>query len=211
MLAKTSSSSLKAFRSSSSRVVAFSSRNVLALQQALKNHHGNSVAHFSSNNSRVYAETVKSTVGAASTKQTNQSAAPENTTVAAKSPADPNFMTIRGSVNSVYLIGTVSSDPVVRQLLNGVMTTFSVVTSERIKKKDGTIQEQATFHNVVSFDKVLATSAQKYLKKGFIVNVKGKLTYREVKKDDLTYNVPQIVISQFSDLRIIYGKLPRQQ
>ncbi|KAG2375335.1 hypothetical protein C9374_009958 [Naegleria lovaniensis] len=202
MLAKTSLSTRFAF---------VQSRNVVALQQALKNH-GNSVAHFSSNNSRVLAETIKTTVGTAAPKQTkqNDTATPAST----KAAADPNFWTIRGSVNSVYLIGTVSSDPVFKQVANGsTMTSFSIVTSERIKKKDGTIQEQTNFHNIVSFDNLLARVAQKYLKKGFIVNVKGKLTYREVKKEgtDITYNVPQIVVSQFSDLKVIYGKVPRDQ
>ena len=129
-------------------------------------------------------------------------------TTASTTPSDT--YTIRGSVNSVNLIGTVVADAQQRTIKNGsIMTTFTVVTSERVKKGD-TIEEQSTFHNIVSFDNSIGTNGYKYIKKGNIVHLKGKLTYREVKKEALTYTTSSILVSQASDLTVIYGKAKRQ-
>ena len=82
-------------------------------------------------------------------------------------------------VNKVTLIGHLGRDPEVRRLENGaVVAKFSVATNENYKDKNDEWQKLTEWHDVVAW-RSLAEQAEKYLKKGSLVYVEGKLTHRK--------------------------------
>ena len=87
------------------------------------------------------------------------------------------------SLNSVHLIGRVGRDPEVRYFQDGTAVgSFSLATSESWKGKDGQKQERTQWHKIQCFRK-LAEIVGQYVKKGSLVYVEGKITYREWEKD----------------------------
>jgi single-strand DNA-binding protein len=85
-------------------------------------------------------------------------------------------------INKVTLVGHVGQDPEIKRLENGTpVGRFSVATSESFKDpKDpnGEWQTQTEWHNVVVW-RNLAEQAERSLKKGSLVYVEGKLSYRK--------------------------------
>ncbi|MBK8968984.1 MAG: single-stranded DNA-binding protein [Saprospiraceae bacterium] len=82
-------------------------------------------------------------------------------------------------INKVTLIGNLGADPEVRHLESGVQVArFSVATNESYKDKDGNFQQITEWHNVVCW-RELAERAEKMLKKGMLVFVEGKISYRK--------------------------------
>ena len=84
------------------------------------------------------------------------------------------------SLNKVILIGNVGKDPAVKYFESGnAVANFSVATSERgYTLSNGTeVPERTEWHNiVVSRDRV--QFVEKYVKKGSLVYVEGKLRTR---------------------------------
>ncbi len=81
-------------------------------------------------------------------------------------------------VNKVIIVGRLGKDPEVRHLESGAaVANFSVATSETYKDKSGNKQEQTEWHNVVLW-RGLAEIAEKYLAKGNLVYIEGKLKTR---------------------------------
>lgn len=82
-------------------------------------------------------------------------------------------------INKVTLIGNLGGDPEIRHLENGTQVgRFSLATNENYKDKDGNWQKQTEWHNVVVW-RELAERAEKQLKKGMLVFVEGKISYRK--------------------------------
>lgn len=81
-------------------------------------------------------------------------------------------------VNKVILVGHLGKDPEVRYLEGGTaVANFTLATSESYKDKNGNKVDQTEWHNVVVW-RGLAQVAEKYLKKGQLVYVEGKLRTR---------------------------------
>jgi single-strand DNA-binding protein len=101
-------------------------------------------------------------------------------------------------INKVTLIGNLGGDPEVRHLENGVIVArFSLATNESYKDKDGTWQTMTEWHNVVVW-RELAERAEKQLKKGTMVYVEGKISYRKYTgQDGVEKNVTDIVANLF--------------
>jgi single-strand DNA-binding protein len=101
-------------------------------------------------------------------------------------------------LNRVTLIGRLGKDPEVRRLESGAaVAKFSLATSETYKDKDGNKQETTEWHNIIVW-RTQAEIAEKYLKKGMLVYVEGKLTYREyTDKDNIKRNFTEIVANDF--------------
>lgn len=80
-------------------------------------------------------------------------------------------------VNKVILVGRLGTDPDVRNTPSGTqICTLSIATSETWVK-DGKREEKTEWHRVVLWGRQ-AELAQKYLKKGRMVYVEGKLQTR---------------------------------
>lgn len=97
-------------------------------------------------------------------------------------------------VNKVIIVGRLGKDPEVRHLESGAsVANFPVATSEVYKDRNtGERREQTEWHNVVLW-RGLADIAEKYLNKGDMVYIEGKLRTRSWEKDGVTRYTTEIV------------------
>ncbi len=103
-------------------------------------------------------------------------------------------------INKVILVGHLGKDPEVRHLEGGVtVASFPLATSENYNK-DGRRIEQTEWHNIVMW-RGLADVASKYLQKGKLVYIEGKLRTRsfEDKEGHKKYTT-EIVAENFTML-----------
>ena len=81
-------------------------------------------------------------------------------------------------INKVILIGRLGKDPEVKYLENGTpLAKFSVATSESYKDRSGNQVENTEWHNLIFWRKQ-AEIAEKYLRKGSLIYLEGKLQTR---------------------------------
>ena len=108
-------------------------------------------------------------------------------------------------VNKVTLIGRLGKDPVLKHFSNdNAIAEFSVATDESYKNKEGQKVEQTEWHNVKIPTKKQAEIAEKYLKKGMLVYVEGKIRTRSYDdKDGNKKYVTEIICENF---RMLDGK-----
>ncbi len=103
-------------------------------------------------------------------------------------------------INKVTLLGRLGKDPIVRRTEAGIpVAMFSMATSESYKDKDGNKQEKTEWHNIVVW-RGLAEVAEKYLKKGSLLYVEGKISNRTYEQDGVTKNISEIVVENFKML-----------
>ena len=104
-------------------------------------------------------------------------------------------------VNKVILVGHLGKDPEVRHLENGVnVASFSLATTETYTNKAGEKSEQTEWHNIVLW-RGLAEVASKYLQKGKLVYIEGKLRTRSFEdKEKVKKYVTEIVAENFTML-----------
>ncbi|MEM9337217.1 MAG: single-stranded DNA-binding protein [Bacteroidota bacterium] len=97
-------------------------------------------------------------------------------------------------VNKVILVGRLGKDPEVRHLENGAtVANFSIATSETYKDRTtGERREQTEWHNIVLW-RGLAEIVEKYVKKGDMIYVEGKLRTRSWEKDGITRYTTEVV------------------
>lgn len=103
-------------------------------------------------------------------------------------------------VNKVILVGHLGKDPEIRHLEGGAsVANFTLATSETYTR-DGKRIEQTEWHNIVVW-RGLADVAAKYLKKGELVYVEGKLRTRSYDdKNGTKRYVTEIVADTFNML-----------
>ena len=114
-----------------------------------------------------------------------------------------------GSLNEVNLICRLARDPEARSFANGgKVVNLRVVTSETYKDKDGNRQEKAEFHSVAIFNEKLGEIAEKYLRKGSQVFLRGKLETRKWQdKDGQDRFTTEVVLRSFGgELTMLGGK-----
>ena len=81
-------------------------------------------------------------------------------------------------LNKITLIGHLGKDPEVKHLDSGkTVANFSIATSDNWKHKNGEKQSSTEWHNIVCWEK-LGEIAEKYLNKGSLIYLEGKLTTR---------------------------------
>jgi single-strand DNA-binding protein len=104
-------------------------------------------------------------------------------------------------VNKVILIGRLGKEPEVRNLENGaVVANFTMATSESYKDKvTGEKKEVTEWHNIVLW-RGLAEISQKYLHKGDLVYIEGKLKTRSWEKEGVTRYTTEIVADNMTML-----------
>jgi single-strand DNA-binding protein len=109
-------------------------------------------------------------------------------------------------INKVTLIGNLGGDPEIRHLENGTAVgRFSLATNENYKDKDGNWQKQTEWHNVVVW-RDMAERAEKMLKKGMLVFVEGKISYRKyTDKDGQEKTFTDIVANSYRVLEKLEG------
>lgn len=103
-------------------------------------------------------------------------------------------------INKVILVGHLGKDPEVRQLEGGVsVASFPLATSETFNK-DGKKVEQTEWHNIVLW-RSLADVAAKFLQKGKLVYIEGKLRTRSFEdKEGVKKYTTEVVAENFTML-----------
>lgn len=92
-------------------------------------------------------------------------------------------------MNEVTLIGHAGSDPETKVFENArKVATFTLATTEKWEK-NGNKQEVTTWHNIVMWGYL----ADRPVKKGSKVLIKGKIDYRQYEKDGRTFYRTDIV------------------
>ncbi len=83
------------------------------------------------------------------------------------------------SVNKVILVGRLGRDPETRFTGAGqAVCNFSMATDETFKDRSGERQKRTEWHKIVVWSKS-AEIAQKYLKKGSLIYLEGRIQSRE--------------------------------
>ncbi len=97
-------------------------------------------------------------------------------------------------VNKVILVGRVGKEPEVRNLENGAsVANFSLATSETYKDKiTGEKKEITDWHNIVLW-RGLAEITQKYVHKGDMLYIEGKMRTRSWEKDGVTRYTTEVI------------------
>lgn len=79
------------------------------------------------------------------------------------------------SVNKVILVGNVGKDPEVKYLDNNkVVAKLTLATNESYRDRSGQTVDQTEWHNIEMWDD-LAKLAEKYVKKGKLLYIEGKI------------------------------------
>ena len=89
-------------------------------------------------------------------------------------------------INKVILVGHLGKDPEVQYLEGGIcLAKFPLATSDSYKDKSGNKVDQTEWHNIVLW-RGLAEIAEKYVRKGSLVYLEGKIETRSYEKDGVT-------------------------
>lgn len=101
----------------------------------------------------------------------------------------------------MILVGRLGKDPEVRNLESGVsVANFTMATSESYKDRTtGERKEITEWHNIVLW-RGLAEVAQKYLHKGDLVYIEGKLRTRSWEKEGVTRYTTEVVADNMTML-----------
>jgi single-strand DNA-binding protein len=103
-------------------------------------------------------------------------------------------------VNKVILVGRLGKDPEVRNHNGAAVANFTVATSESYKDKTtGEKKELTEWHNIVLW-RGLAEVAQKYLHKGDMVYIEGKLRTRSWEKEGVTRYTTEVMADSMTML-----------
>ena len=104
-------------------------------------------------------------------------------------------------VNKVILVGRLGKEPEVRNLENGAsVANFTMATSEVYKDRvTGERKEITDWHNIVLW-RGLAEITQKYLHKGDMVYIEGKMRTRSWEKDGVTRYTTEVIADNMTML-----------
>lgn len=113
------------------------------------------------------------------------------------------------SVNRVFLLGNVGSDPEIRESNGGKFATFRLATTDNgYTKRDGTqVPERTEWHNIVANSNIVGV-IENYVRKGTKLYIEGKLRTRKyTARDNTERTVTEIYID---NLELLGGK-PQEQ
>ena len=107
-------------------------------------------------------------------------------------------------LNKVSLIGRLTRAPECRYISNSdCVCNFGLATSEKYTDKSGNKVEKTEFHNITMYRK-LAEIAAKYLQKGSLVYLEGRIQSRKYTgKDGIERTAYEIVCSE---MKMLGGK-----
>lgn len=108
-------------------------------------------------------------------------------------------------INKATLLGHVGRDPEIRNMSNGdAVATVSLATTEKWKDKNGERQEKTEWHRLVFFGKI-AGVVEKYVHKGSLIYVEGKITTRKWEKDGVERYSTEINCNEMKLLNKVDG------
>ncbi|MDY3196698.1 MAG: single-stranded DNA-binding protein [Paracholeplasma sp.] len=93
-------------------------------------------------------------------------------------------------MNRVVLVGRLTRDPELRRTATGTaVTSFSLALDNR-PTRDG--EKSTSFFNIVAWNQT-AENVAKYVRKGSLVGVDGRLLQRSYEKNGVKFNVVEVV------------------
>lgn len=107
------------------------------------------------------------------------------------------------SVNKVILVGRLGKDPDVKFMSDGrAVANFTVATDETYKDKSGEKQKKVEWHNITVWGNSVEAFVQKYLHKGDMVYIEGKLQTRswEDKQTGATKYMTEVNVTDIKGL-----------
>jgi single-strand DNA-binding protein len=100
------------------------------------------------------------------------------------------------NVNKVLIVGRVTKEIEAKSTPAGTMiVNFSLATNSFYKNDKGEKVEKVEFHNVVAFGK-LSEIINKYVKKGQLIYIEGRLSTSSWEKDGKKYYRTDIIAEQ---------------
>lgn len=97
------------------------------------------------------------------------------------------------SVNKVILIGRLGKDVDLKYTPSQIaVANFSIATSEKYEKKDGSKEEKTEWHNIVVWGK-LAELCNQYIRKGSEVYIEGSIQTRSYEKENQKRYITEVV------------------
>lgn len=109
-------------------------------------------------------------------------------------------------INKATLLGRVGKDPEIRNLDNGTkVANFSIATSENWTDKNGEKKEATEWHNISIFGK-LADIVERYVKKGQLLYIEGKIKTRSWDQDGVKKYMTEVVLNGFGDVLKMIGR-----
>jgi len=115
-----------------------------------------------------------------------------------------------GSINSTELMGHLGGDPKIHTFENGgKVCSFSLATTDYWKdKQSGERKEKTEWHRIAIFNTALIDVAEKYLKSGSKIIVKGRNETRRYKDaNEVEKSVTEVVLRPYrSELHMLDRK-----
>ena len=103
-------------------------------------------------------------------------------------------------VNKTTLVGNVGDAPEIKTIANGLkLAIFSLATSEIYKDTDGNKKTDTEWHNIVIWGK-LADIVEKYVTKGSLLYLEGKLKTQSWDKDGVRHYKTSVVCNEMKML-----------
>ena len=103
-------------------------------------------------------------------------------------------------LNKAMLIGNVGKNPEVRSVQGGAkVAQFTLATTEKYTDRDGGSHENTEWHNIVVWNKP-AEFVEKFVQKGTLLFVEGKIRTRSFDKDGEKRYVTEIVADKIQTL-----------
>ena len=105
-------------------------------------------------------------------------------------------------VNKAILIGRLGKDPAIKRFQgDSAVAEFPLATSQSYKNKEGEWIENTDWHNIKLPNKFMADRAEKFLKKGSLIYVEGKMRTRSYDdKDGKKCYITEVVADFFNML-----------
>ena len=112
------------------------------------------------------------------------------------------------SLNRVFLIGNCGGEPQMKTFASGnKVAQITLATSERYKDRNGEQKEDTEWHSVQAFGK-LADVVERYVHKGMLLYVDGKIRTRSYEADGRTIYRTEIVADHIQMLDRPQGNRP---
>lgn len=99
------------------------------------------------------------------------------------------------TLNKVQLIGRLGADPEAQTTPSGKqLTTFSLATNRQWTGQDGTLNVETDWHRIIAWSTLGETCAA-HLRKGRLVYIEGRLSYRSWEADGQTHQRCEVIAS----------------
>ena len=112
------------------------------------------------------------------------------------------------SLNRVTLIGNVGKDPEIKTFASGnKVASITLATTERYKDRNGEQKEDTEWHSVQAFGK-LADVVERFVHKGSLLYLDGKIRTRSYEADGRTVYRTEILADHIQTLDLPQGNRP---